>query len=84
MNGTDPLAAADFRRDQLRDSFACRACGSPDPAIIRDGACSDCRCMLVAHIERCPGTPGRAEGHELLPGWIAFDEGGHRIEVEVS
>jgi hypothetical protein len=79
----DPLEAADFRRKQLRESFACRTCGSPDPAIIRGDRCSDCRCWLVAHIDGCPGLEGGE--HVLRDGWIAIDHGyGYIVEVEVT
>jgi len=39
----DPFAAADFRLDQLRDSFPCQTCGSLEPAIIEGAYCSDCK-----------------------------------------
>ena len=35
--------AADFMRDAREASFACRGCGSPDPARIDGATCSDCR-----------------------------------------
>ena len=38
----DPYARADWILDQLRDSFSCRTCGSPDPAIIEGRFCCDC------------------------------------------
>lgn len=38
----DLLANADFRLDQLRDSFPCRTCGSLEPAIIEGRFCCDC------------------------------------------
>jgi len=85
QRSVDRLAAADFRRDQLKDSFACRACGSPDPAIIRDGRCSDCVCMLRGHADGCEGTPDRKDGHTLREGWIEYDQGeGYTYLVEVS
>jgi hypothetical protein len=42
-SGIDHLARADFLRDYYRDHFACRTCGSPDPAIIEGAYCSDCK-----------------------------------------
>ena len=41
-SGFDPYFRADWILDQLRDSFPCRTCGSPDPAIIEGRFCCDC------------------------------------------
>ncbi len=38
----DILALADFRRDELKNMSSCPKCGSPDPARLGDGHCSDC------------------------------------------
>jgi hypothetical protein len=38
----DPMALADFRLDELRDSFPCFTCGSLMPSIIEGRFCSDC------------------------------------------
>jgi hypothetical protein len=81
---TDLRDAADFRRKQLRESFACRSCGSPDPAIIRGDRCSDCTCWLVSHIEGCPGKSGGE--HQLRPEWITIGDpdDGYVVEVEIA
>ena len=62
----DPLAAADFRRDQLKHTSSCAKCCSPEPARLGDGHCSDCgdypRCGVCA---RWVG-----DGSGWLPGYV--------------
>jgi len=81
---TDLRDAADFARKRARESFACRGCGSLDPAIIREDRCSDCTCYLAGHIDDCPGEPYVKEGHVLREGWVAIDSPYGAIEVEVK
>ena len=39
-------------------------------------------CVLAGHV---PGCPGRAGGdHELRDGWIAYEDDGNLVEVEVT
>jgi hypothetical protein len=39
-------------------------------------------CTKAGHIEGCPGKAGG--DHELRPDWIAFEQDGMLIEVEVD
>ncbi len=62
----DPLAAADFRRDELKHTSSCPKCGSREPVRIDAMGCSDCQ-----EYPRC-GICGRwvGDGSGWLPGYV--------------
>ncbi len=62
----DWRAAADFRRDELKNSSACAGCAAPDPARIEGNTCSEC-----ATFPTC-GICGRwiGDGSGWLPGYV--------------
>ena len=39
-------------------------------------------CTKAGHIDGCPGKAGG--DHELKPGWIAYEDNGDLVEVEVA
>jgi hypothetical protein len=39
-------------------------------------------CNRTGHVEGCPGSAGG--DHELLPGWISYEENGVIIDVETT
>ena len=74
----DAYAAADWTLTRLAETSACRACGSPDPARLGDGGCSDCR--TYPHCGVCRTWVG--DGTGWLPGYVwTWDETGAEMRV---
>jgi hypothetical protein len=66
----DVLAAADWHRDQV--SSPCPACGSPEPARLGNGGCSDCRDDFP-RCYYCRRWVG--DGTTWLPGYFNVSDG---------
>lgn len=47
-----------------------------------DGIYAASACHKAGHIEGCAGKAGG--DHELRPGWIAFEDDGMTVEIEVA
>lgn len=72
---TDLREAADLRRAD--HSFACPSCGSPEPARIEAGVCSEC-----SDFPRCANC-GRwvSDGSGWLPGYVNVLDGTDEVRV---
>lgn len=69
---------ADFRRDELKHTSACRSCGSREPARVEGSTCSDCTAYPECGI--CHRWVGNGLG--WLPGYVnTLDGQGEPIKV---